>query len=52
MKKTYKHPDMKVVKIQTQKFLAESTTLGIGGNYSGGDVQSRGFSDDFLDDED
>jgi hypothetical protein len=50
MKKTYKHPDMKVVKIQTQKFLAASTQLGIGGNYKGGDVQSRGFDD--FDDED
>ena len=50
MKKTYKHPDIKVVKIQTQKFLAASDQVSIGSNYSGGSIQSRGFDD--FDDED
>ena len=43
MKKTYKNPTLTVVKIQPAQFIAASDTLPQGSNYSGADVQSRGF---------
>lgn len=38
MKKTYKNPELEVIKIQTQQMLANSIPTG---TYTGGDVDSR-----------
>ena len=49
MKKIYKNPTMKVVKIQTRQMMATSQ-LGVGSEYHSGDaVLSRDF--DFDDEE-
>ena len=45
MKKTYQKPTTEVVNVELQQFCETSTDIGIGGNYGGGDVQSR--DDDF-----
>jgi len=41
MKKTYKNPEMEVVKIETQQMLAASDQVGIGNDYNGGTIQAR-----------
>lgn len=46
MKKTYKKPQMEVVKIQTSQMLASSVTVG--DPYNGGGVGARGY---YWDDE-
>ncbi len=41
MKKTYQIPTTKVVKVELQKMIAASETIGVGGSYSGGSIESR-----------
>ena len=50
MKKTYKNPTMKVVKIQARQQMMYTSQLGVGSEYQSGDaVLSRDF--DFDDEE-
>ena len=54
MKKTYMQPSVEVVKVQTETMIAASDSLGLGGQYSGGEIQSkergtRNSDDDFGD---
>lgn len=54
MKKTYQKPAMVVINVKPEVMLDGSRSLGIGENYSGGDILSkergtRNAADDFDD---
>ncbi len=52
MKKTYKNPSMEVITIETNQMLASSPNPGFTTTGSTNTMESRGFDDDWDDEED
>ena len=45
MKKIYESPAIQVVKLELQQIMTASESVGMGGSYGGGTIESRDYDD-------